>query len=352
MTSAPRSGRAADARRPARRSPSTWRRRSAWLGATLAELAGRRGVAAAHARRRAGPSPTRSATWPTSTRPRCCPSATRSGSAARPRRWPRAAPTSRTRSPPSTASSPARSCSLVPDRAAGLCWPVTRASDPAARLPWYGLDMGPAVVDHRPADGDLGARPGHRRRARRPRPATGRLRHVAHLGIRSLRPTATRSTACRSRAPPSASSWPRRTAASGPGGLRARLTGSAARRSTSAWSSPSGGTAPTRGWWSPGTPPPQWIGMAQAFAGAPGPGRKPLSADGPRPGRCRRPGGPVPGGQPGGTARSRHDRGDDGPRRPVRIANSPASTATAPPRPGRWSRAAPSTFSPATTSPS
>ena len=41
------------------------------------------------------------------------------------------------------------------------------------------------VDGHRPADGDLGARARRRRRAGRTRPATARLRSIAHIGVRT-----------------------------------------------------------------------------------------------------------------------------------------------------------------------
>ena len=61
---------------------------------------------------------------------------------------------------------------------------------------------------HRPAHGDLGARAGRRRRARRGPAAGGdRLRHVAHLGV-APSGTASPRTAGRRRPRRSGSSWP------------------------------------------------------------------------------------------------------------------------------------------------
>ena len=57
------------------------------------------------------------------------------------------------------------------------------------KLPWFGPPMSPASMAHRAADGDLGARAGRRRRARRPpradRPAAARGAHRrAHPRLR------------------------------------------------------------------------------------------------------------------------------------------------------------------------
>ncbi len=60
------------------------------------------------------------------------------------------------------------------------------STDPAARLPWYGLDMGPAssvtarLMETWAHGQDIADTVGIQR------PATRRLRHVAHLGVRSL----------------------------------------------------------------------------------------------------------------------------------------------------------------------
>ena len=86
----------------------------------------------------------------------------------------------------------------VPGRAGRAAGPLARRPGRAGRraargarrarkLPWYGTADVAGLDGHRPDHGDLGARPGRRRRARR-RPArpTARLRHVAHLGFRTL----------------------------------------------------------------------------------------------------------------------------------------------------------------------
>ena len=60
------------------------------------------------------------------------------------------------------------------------------STDPAARLPWYGLDMGPAssvtarLMETWAHGQDIADTVDIQR------PATSRLRHVAHLGVRSL----------------------------------------------------------------------------------------------------------------------------------------------------------------------
>jgi len=150
-------------------------------------------------------------------------------------------------------------------------------ADPAARLPWYGLDMGPAssitarLMETWAHGQDIADTLGI------DRPPTSRLRHVAHLGIRSL----PYSYAVNGLPPPSAPirveleapdggqwTW-------GPAEAGDRVAGTALdfclvvtqRRHRSDTGLVVAGETAT-----------QWIGIAQAFAGAAGPGRKPLSA--------------------------------------------------------------------------
>ena len=95
------------------------------------------------------------------------------------------------------------------------------------------------------ADGDLGARPGHRghhwRAARADATAPARRAHR-----RRRPPSATSRTACRCRPSRSGSSSSRRPASSGPGDRTTQPIRSPALRSTSACWSPSGGTGRIR----------------------------------------------------------------------------------------------------------
>ena len=151
--------------------------------------------------------------------------------------------------------------------------------DPAARLPWYGLDMGPAssitarLMETWAHGQDIADAVGIQR------PATGRLRHVAHLGIRSLPYSYAVNGLPQPDAPirvelaaPDGGKW-----TWGPEGAANRVSGTALdfclvvtqrRHRSDTGLVITGDTAA------------QWIGIAQAFAGAPGRGRKPLSADG------------------------------------------------------------------------
>ena len=215
--SAARSGRAADARRHGGAHPPTWRPETA-RARRDARAAAAGAVAAAAPRPRAGPSATRSATWPTSTRPRCWPSATRSRFRRRPRadrprrRLPRR---DRRRVPPPGARGAAL---LVPARPAGPAgrFRGRRSGGPAALVR---AGHGRRLVGHRPADGDLGTRPGHRRRARHPAAADrAAAAHRAPRGGAGCRYSFAVRGLPRAGQPPSGWSWRRRTAASGPGG--------------------------------------------------------------------------------------------------------------------------------------
>jgi uncharacterized protein (TIGR03084 family) len=149
--------------------------------------------------------------------------------------------------------------------------------DPAARLPWYGLDMGLAssitarLMETWAHGQDIADTLGLERRP------TGRLRHIAHLGIRSLpysyavnglpRPDAAIRVEL---AAPDGGQW-----TWGPADAADRVSGTALdfclvvtqrrhRTDTRLMI-----TGPTAG---------QWIAIAQAFAGAAGRGRPPRSA--------------------------------------------------------------------------
>ena len=127
---------------------------------------------------------------------------------------------------------------------------------------------GREVVPHGPAHGDVGPRPGHRRRRRTAcRPPTDRLRHIAQLGLRHPGVVAT-STGAWSRPTGDVGVAPHRPvrATSGPGATTTR-TPSPARPRTSAWWSPSAATSTTRRSWSPVIGAQDWLLRAQAFAG-------------------------------------------------------------------------------------
>ena len=123
----------------------------------------------------------------------------------------------------------------------------------------------------RAVHGDLGARP--RRRTRRsassPEP-TDRIRHVAHLGVR----TRDFAFAVHGLEPPAEEFRVELAAPDGdavvvgPRGRRA--DGDRVGRTTSACWSPSGSTAPTPTWSPPGRDADRWLDIAQAFAGPPG----------------------------------------------------------------------------------
>jgi uncharacterized protein (TIGR03084 family) len=151
------------------------------------------------------------------------------------------------------------------------------ACDPATRLPWYGLEMGVAssitarLMETWAHGLDIADTLGIAR------PATGRLRHIAHLGIRSLPysylvnklPVPSEPIRVQLSAP-DGGQW-----AWGPADAANRVSGTAAdfclvvtqRRHRSDTGLLADG--PVAG---------QWIAIAQAFAGPPGPGRQPMSA--------------------------------------------------------------------------
>jgi uncharacterized protein (TIGR03084 family) len=151
------------------------------------------------------------------------------------------------------------------------------STDPAARLPWYGLDMGLAssvtarLMETWAHGQDIADALGIQR------PATGRLRHVAHLGVRSLAYSYAVNGLPRPDAPirvelaaPAGGQW-----AWGPEDAADRVTGTALdfclvvtqrRHRTDTGLVITGQTAG------------QWIAIAQAFAGAAGRGRPPRSA--------------------------------------------------------------------------
>jgi uncharacterized protein (TIGR03084 family) len=149
--------------------------------------------------------------------------------------------------------------------------------DPAARLPWYGPDMGPAssitarLMETWAHGQDIADALGIER------PATGRLRHVAHLGIRALPysyavnglPPAAEPIRV-DLAAPDGGRW-----AWGPADAADRVTGPAVdfclavtqrRHLSDTALLVTGATAG------------QWMAIAQAFAGPAGPGRPPLAA--------------------------------------------------------------------------
>ena len=151
------------------------------------------------------------------------------------------------------------------------------SADPAARLPWYGLDMGLAssvtarLMETWAHGQDIADTLGIQRRV------TSRLRHVAHLGVRSLGYSYAVNGLPQPEAPirvelvaPEGGRW-----TWGPEDAADRVTGTALdfclvvtqrrhRTDTGLVI-----TGPTAG---------QWIAIAQAFAGAAGRGRPPRSA--------------------------------------------------------------------------
>jgi uncharacterized protein (TIGR03084 family) len=162
------------------------------------------------------------------------------------------------------------------------------SADPDARLPWYGLDMGLAssvtarLMETWAHGQDIADTLGIER------PATGRLRHVAHLGVRSLPYSYLVNGLPQPDAPirvelaaPDGGQW-----AWGPGDAADRVTGTALdfclvvtqrRHRTDTGLVISGQTAG------------QWIAIAQAFAGAAGRGRPPRTVT--RTGPAASPGG-------------------------------------------------------------
>ena len=168
------------------------------------------------------------------------------------------------------------------------------SAGPDARLPWYGLDMGLAssvtarLMETWAHGQDIADALGIER------PATSRLRHVAHLGIRSLPYSYTVHGLPQPGAPirvelaaPDGGQW-----AWGPGDAADRVRGTALdfclvvtqrRHRSDTGLTIEGPTAQ------------EWIAIAQAFAGAAGPGRKPLNAAA-----------VPPGGGGGGPAHDRH----------------------------------------------
>ena len=150
-------------------------------------------------------------------------------------------------------------------------------TDPAARLPWYGLDMGPAssvtarLMETWAHGQDIADTVGIQR------PATSRLRHVAHLGVRSLPYSYAVNGLPRPGAPirveltaPDGGQW-----TWGPPDAADQVRGTALdfclvvtqrRHRTDTGLVITGQTAG------------QWMAIAQAFAGGAGRGRPPLSA--------------------------------------------------------------------------
>ena len=151
------------------------------------------------------------------------------------------------------------------------------SADPAARLPWYGLDMGLAssvtarLMETWAHGQDIADTLGIQR------PATSRLRHVAHLGVRSLPYSYAVNGLPQPDAPirvelaaPDGGQW-----SWGPEDAADRVTGTAVdfclvvtqrRHRTDTGLVITGRTAG------------QWIAIAQAFAGAAGRGRPPRNA--------------------------------------------------------------------------
>jgi uncharacterized protein (TIGR03084 family) len=189
-------------------------------------------------------------------------------------------------------------------------------ANPAARLPWYGLDMGPAssitarLMETWAHGQDIADTLGVQR------PATGRLRHVAHLGVRSLPYSYAVNGLPRPDVPirveiaaPDGGQW-----TWGPADAGDRVTGTALdfclvvtqrRHLSDTALVVTGGTAR------------EWMAIAQAFAGTAGPGRKPLSADGAAAGAAGSVAGSsaAGGSAAGGSAAGGSGAGDSGARR-------------------------------------
>ncbi len=152
------------------------------------------------------------------------------------------------------------------------------SADPGARLPWYGLEMGPAssltarLMETWAHGQDIADTLGLQR------PPTGRLRHIAHLGIRSLPYSYAVHGLRQPDAPirvelvaPDGGRW-----AWGPADAADRVSGTALdfclvvtqrRHRSDTGLVVEGDTAR------------QWIGIAQAFAGPAGPGRPPANRE-------------------------------------------------------------------------
>ncbi len=131
------------------------------------------------------------------------------------------------------------------------------------------------LVHHGPADGDVGPRPGRRRRPRR-RPAADRPPAPRRPHRRRRPPVQLRRQ--RPRAEPGAGARRarrRRPATCGRGAPTTPPTGSPARRSTSACWSPSAAIATTSTLVAEGAAADEWLDIAQAFAGPPGAGPRP-----------------------------------------------------------------------------
>jgi uncharacterized protein (TIGR03084 family) len=151
------------------------------------------------------------------------------------------------------------------------------SADPAARLPWYGPDMSVAscmtarLMETWAHGQDVADALGH------PRPATGRLRHIAHLGVRTAAFSFTaRGLPVPDRpvlvelAGPEGQAW-----TWGPADAADVVRGPAldfclvvTQRRHPADTALTADGAVAR----------QWLSIAQAFAGPPGPGRAPSSA--------------------------------------------------------------------------
>ena len=255
------------ARRRARRPRRRGRRSSRRWWPTSTTPAGAR-------RRRppAGTSPPRSRTWPGPTRSRVAAATDKDGlGRARARR--------RSADPEGyvdaealagAQAAPRRDPRPLARGAAGAA-AALRGSPPARSMPWFGPPMSADLDGDRPVHGDLGARARRRRRARR-RPAepTDRIRHVAHLGVRTrdfafgvhgLEPPAEEFRVELDRAVGRGV---------GRGGPTTRRSRCAARRTTSACWSPSAATATTSTWCADGADADHWLDIAQAFAGPPG----------------------------------------------------------------------------------
>jgi uncharacterized protein (TIGR03084 family) len=168
------------------------------------------------------------------------------------------------------------------------------------RIAWIGTRMAPAsMVTARLMETWAHGQDIHDALAR-PRPATARLRHIAHLGFRTLghgfatygRPLPTAPVRVELTAP-DGDTW-----SYGPAGATDRVTGPALdfcllvtqRRHRADLALTATGPVAT-----------EWLDVAQAFAGPPGKGRPPAGSDGPQAGA----GAPVAGAegaQAGGTA--------------------------------------------------
>ena len=187
-----------------------------------------------------------------------------------------------TGSPPRTGTWPGRAAALVPCRPPAGCWTATPRGRPGrpAAVVRPGHERG--LLGHRPDHGDLGPRPGHRRRPRdraaadRPAAARGRHRHPGPaLQLRGQRPARARpSRSGSSSTAPDGQTW-----TWGPADAADRVTGDALdfclvvtqRRHRDDTGLVVAGPVAT-----------QWMSIAQAFAG-PAPAATPAGAPGPRP---------------------------------------------------------------------